>query len=110
MVARQLSLYFRIYISVLVMLTILVRASFGAATVELEQVGRWSRSNTDAIHVEVYGSHLYVGTFSSGWNVVDVSDPAAPLTLQTNGGGPEREIWGMKVVEGMLVVTHGGTA
>jgi hypothetical protein len=81
-----------------------------AADVTLEQVGRWARSNNDFIHVQLYGSYLYAGTFSSGWYVIDVSDPSTPAPIATNSGFAEREVWGLKVIEGTLVTSHGNRA
>jgi hypothetical protein len=85
--------------------------SVAAADVTLEQVARVSRPNNDFIHVQLYGSYLYAGTFSSGWYVIDVSDPAAPVVVKTNNAIGEREVWGMKVTDtGALVTSHGSTA
>ena len=81
-----------------------------AADVNLEQVGRWARSNNDFIHVQLYGSYLYAGTFSSGWYVMDVSDPSEPVVVKTNNAFAEREVWGLRVTDNVLVTSHGDRA
>ena len=88
----------------------LILPRVAAADVTLEQIGRWARSNNDFIHVQLYGSYLYAGTFSSGWYVIDVSDPSAPTPVATNNAFAEREVWGLKVIEGTLVTSHGNRA
>ena len=83
-------------------------ATHAASTMKLEQVGRWAPTGRQFLDVQLYGNHLYAGTFSSGWYVIDVSDPTSPTCIQSNRF--PAEVWGMKVINGQLVVSFGNSA